>query len=130
MREDRQLTREPWVGTLLSLGLILGLVFLLRLGSRPDSGGSAMTSPRDPWLKFVVGYVASGAEIVAAFVIGAAALQGLYAYARDLLRRHDSVSGSVELIRFRLGRALALGLEFTSRATSCGPLWPRRRETS
>jgi uncharacterized membrane protein len=72
-----------------------------------------MTSPRDPWLKFVVGYVASGAEIVAAFVIGAAALQGLYAYTRDLLRRHDPVSGSVELIRLRLGRALALGLEFT-----------------
>jgi len=55
MREDRQLTREPWVGTLLSLGLILGLVFLLRLGSRPDSGGSPMTSPRGTWLKFVVG---------------------------------------------------------------------------
>src|SRR5882724_6873035 len=113
--EERQREKlaESWTGVLLPLGLIFGLVLLLRFSGKAISAGSLMGGPAEAWLKLLVGYVAAGAEIIAAFVVGAAAVQGFYSYTRDLVRRTGSASTATENIRLRLGRALALGLEFT-----------------
>ncbi len=112
MGRELQLRRESWIGILLPLGLILGLFLLLRSG-----GGSATVAatggPYDSWLKVLVGYVAAGAEIVAAFVVGVAGLEGFYGYARSFFPGTDRAVHSMEAIRLKLGRALALGLEFT-----------------
>jgi uncharacterized membrane protein len=104
---------ELWTGVLLPLGLIFGLVFLLRFSEKANGVGSLMGDSAEAWLKLLVGYVAAGAEIIAAFVVGAAAVQGFYSYTRDLLRRTGSASTATENTRLKLGRALALGLEFT-----------------
>jgi len=114
MEEPRQeKLREAWTGVLLPLGLIFGLVFLLRFSGNAGGVGSLMGGPAEAWLKLLVGYVAAGAEIIAAFVVGAAAVQGFYSYTRDLVRRTGASSIATESIRLKLGRALALGLEFT-----------------
>ncbi len=109
----REKLGEPWTGVLLPIGLIFGLVFLLRFSGKAEGVGSLMSGSAEGWLKSLVGYVAAGAEIIAAFVVGAAAVQGFYSYTRDLVRRTGSASTATENIRLRLGRALALGLEFT-----------------
>jgi uncharacterized membrane protein len=104
---------ESWTSVLLPLGLILGLVLLLRFSRNSEGVGTLMGGSAEAWLKLLVGYVAAGAEIIAAFVVGTAAVQGFYSYTRALARRGGEASTATENIRLKLGRALALGLEFT-----------------
>jgi uncharacterized membrane protein len=110
---DNERTREHWATLLIPVALILGLVVLLNVevgGAAPETG---VASPLEIWLKWLVSYLAAGAEIAAAFVIGVAILQGFVGYLRRLIAFADPDLVSGEAIRLRLGRALALGLEFT-----------------
>ena len=61
----------------------------------------------------MVGYLAAGAELAAALVIGSAVIRGILAYLRQLFSRSKQHIDSTESIRLQLGRVLALGLEFT-----------------
>ena len=106
--------RGDWTGFLLPIALIFGLVLLLSLNTNVSSvSGVAEGNPLEGWLKLIVGYFAAGAEIAAAVVIGIAILRGILTYIRLLFARSDTEGSSTEAIRLRLGRALALGLEFT-----------------
>ncbi len=106
--------RDSWTGFLLPIALIFGLVLLLSLNTNVSSvSGVAEGNPLEGWLKLIVGYFAAGAEIAAAVVIGIAILRGILTYIQLLVARSDTEGSSTEAIRLRLGRALALGLEFT-----------------
>ncbi|MFP5212909.1 MAG: DUF1622 domain-containing protein [Acidobacteriota bacterium] len=111
------MTREPpdenWASWLIPVALILGLVLLLRIPVDPVGQASMDHAPLDGWLKLLVGYLAAGAEIAAALVIGIAIFKGFLAYSRQFFVQDDPRLQSSEAIRLRLGRALALGLEFT-----------------
>lgn len=61
----------------------------------------------------IVGYLAAGAEIAAAVVIGGAIVRGIGTYLRQLFSRSRQHFDASESIRLQLGRVLALGLEFT-----------------
>ena len=107
-------SRGDWTGFLLPIALIFGLVLLLSLNTNVSSvSGVAEGNPLEGWLKLIVGYFAAGAEIAAAVVIGIAILRGILTYIQLLFARSDTEGSSTEAIRLRLGRALALGLEFT-----------------
>lgn len=110
-RTKRQPSGESLVDLILPLALIIGLVLLLNL-----SAGQTITetrsSPLETWLKIIVGYLAAGAEIAAAVVIGAAVIRSILTYMRQLFSRRQHIDSS-EVIRLQLGRVLALGLEFT-----------------
>lgn len=107
--------REPWTSFLLPIALIFGLVLLLGLNT--DVGGSVGEGTEgnslEGYLKLIVGYFAAGAEIAAALVIGLAILRGILSYIRLLFSRSAVEGTATEGIRLRLGRVLALGLEFT-----------------
>lgn len=103
---------ESWINLLLPLSLILGLVLLLSLNTGQDNPAITAISPSEEWLKVIVGYLAAGAEIAAAIVIGGAILRGILSYVRQLFSRRQHFN-STEVIRLQLGRVLALGLEFT-----------------
>ena len=108
--------RESWleslINVLLPLGLIFGLVLLLSLNVDQNSIEAASSSPLESWLKLIVGYLAAGAEIAAAVVIGGAVLRSLGDYLRQLFSRSKQLDAT-EAIRLKLGRVLTLGLEFT-----------------
>lgn len=108
----RESSREPLVNLLLPLALILGLVMLLSLNVTEGRGERTLTSPLESWLKIIVGYLAGGAEIAAAIVIGGAVFQGIINYIKLLFSRSRHFDAT-ELIRLQLGRMLALGLEFS-----------------
>ncbi|PSB57543.1 DUF1622 domain-containing protein [Chamaesiphon polymorphus] len=100
------------IDLLLPLGLILGLVLLLNLNVGQTVAETAAGNAPEAWLKLLIGYLESGAEMAAAIVISAAVVQGFIAYVRQLfyIRQHIDAT---EKIRLQLGRRLALGLEFT-----------------
>lgn len=98
---------------LLPLSLILGLSLLLSLSSGQASGETVSISPLESWLKIIIGYLAAGAEIAAAIVIGSAILRGIFTYLRLLFSSTRLHFDATEMIRLQLGRLLALGLEFT-----------------
>ena len=111
--EEKKL-RESWTSVLLPLALILGMVLLLSLNVGHQAGAEGMPSNAlEPWLKLFASYLVAGTEIAAALVIGIAALRGMVAYLGQLVRRSHPQPDSIESIRLRLGRVLALGLEFT-----------------
>ena len=111
--EEKKL-RESWTSVLLPVTLILGLVLLLSLNVGHQAGGEGMPSNAlEPWLKLFASYLVAGTEIAAALVIGIAALRGIVAYLGQLVRPSNPQPDSIESIRLRLGRVLALGLEFT-----------------
>lgn len=105
-------SRDALLNLLLPLFLILGLVLLLSLNAGQNNQPNAVVSPLEEWLKVIVGYLAAGAEIAAAVVIGGAIVRGLLSYVRQLFSRRQHVDAT-EVIRLQLGRVLALGLEFT-----------------
>ncbi len=105
-------SRESLISLLLPFSLILGLVLLLSLNTGSTGGEATSTSPLEEWLKVLVGYLAAGAEISAAVVIGGAIVRGIVEYMPQLFSRRQHFN-STEVIRLRLGRVLALGLEFT-----------------
>ncbi len=105
--------QDSWVTLLLPLALIAGLVLLLNLNVDGGRAEGTLSSPLESWLKLIVGYLAAGAEIAAAIVIGGAVIRGLLTYLKILLSRSRSHFDATEMIRLQLGRVLALGLEFT-----------------
>lgn len=110
---QREPLRDSLASILLPLGLIFGLVLLLSLNTGEVNAEPSASGPLEPWLKFLVGYLAAGAEIAAALVIGGAVLRGISTYLRQLFSRSKQHFDSTEEIRIKLGRVLALGLEFT-----------------
>ncbi|AFY94550.1 DUF1622 domain-containing protein [Chamaesiphon minutus] len=98
---------------LLPLALILGLVLLLNLnvGQTTGEAAAAHSAPAS-WLKLLIGYLESGAEIAAAIVIGSSVIRGFIVYVKQLFYRRQHIDAT-EQIRLQLGRGLALGLEFT-----------------
>ncbi|HEY9624260.1 MAG TPA: DUF1622 domain-containing protein [Crinalium sp.] len=104
---------ESWIELLLPLALILGLVLLLSLNVETGNGAIAESGPLEAGLKLIVGYLAAGAEIAAAIVIGGAVVRGILTYLRQLFARSRQHFDATESIRLQLGRVLALGLEFT-----------------
>jgi uncharacterized membrane protein len=92
--------------------IIKNLELLLSL----NSGQTAPASPGTPledYLKIIAGIVAVGAEISAGLVIGVGVLIGIVNYVRHFFQITASEGDATEVIRLRLGRILALGLEFT-----------------
>jgi uncharacterized membrane protein len=109
----RSSSLDSLLDLLLPLALILGLVFLLGVKvEQPVVENAMIGSPLESWLKLLVGYLASGAEIAAALVIGVAVMRGLVTYLRQLVSHRQHIDAT-EIIRLQLGRVLALGLEFT-----------------
>jgi uncharacterized membrane protein len=111
MKSD--LPQYSWMSLLLPLALITGLVLLLGFNAGGMGEPKAMITPLEPWLQFLVAHLATGAEISAAVVIGVAVLRAIGLYLYQLLTSTDAHSNYLESIRLRLGRVLALGLEFT-----------------
>src|SRR5919199_4419633 len=111
MKQERFL--ESLVNLLLPLGLIFGLVLLLSLNVGGEASREVAASPLESWLKVIVGYLAAGAEIAAAAVIGLGVIRGIWDYLRQLFSRSKRHVDATEAIRLKLGRILALGLEFT-----------------
>jgi uncharacterized membrane protein len=111
MKQERFL--ESLVNLLLPLGLIFGLVLLLSLNVGGGTSGESVASPLESWLKVIAGYLAAGAEIAAAVVIGLGVIRGIWDYLRQLLSRSRHHVDATEGIRLKLGRVLTLGLEFT-----------------
>ncbi|MBV8886643.1 MAG: DUF1622 domain-containing protein [Chroococcidiopsidaceae cyanobacterium CP_BM_RX_35] len=109
----REPSGDSLISILLPLALILGLVLLLSLNAGQPNIQAEATSPLELWLKLIVGYLAAGTEIAAAIVIGGAVIRGFFTYLRQLFSRSRQHFDATELIRLKLGRALALGLEFT-----------------
>ncbi|HEY9729972.1 MAG TPA: DUF1622 domain-containing protein [Chroococcales cyanobacterium] len=111
MKQERFL--ESLVNLLLPLGLIFGLVLLLSLNVGGGTSAESVASPLESWLKVIAGYLAAGAEIAAAVVIGLGVIRGIWDYLRQLFSRSRRHVDATEGIRLKLGRVLALGLEFT-----------------
>lgn len=110
MKQERFL--ESLINLLLPLGLIFGLVLLLSLNVG-EAVSTEMASPLESWLKVIAGYLAAGAEIAAAVVIGLGVIRGIWDYLRQIVSRSRKHVDATEEIRLKLGRVLALGLEFT-----------------
>lgn len=106
-------SQDSLINLLLPLGLILGLVLILSLNVGETRTEGVESSPLETWLKLIVGYLAAGAEIAAAIVIGGAIIRGIATYIRVLFARSRQNLDVTEVIRLQLGRVLALGLEFT-----------------
>lgn len=109
----QETSRDTLITILLPISLIFGLVLLLSLNVESSSIQEQVSNPLELWLKVLVGYLAVGAEIAAALVIGAAVLRGITTYLRQLFSRSRQHQDSTEVIRLKLGRVLTLGLEFT-----------------
>ncbi|PSB19470.1 DUF1622 domain-containing protein [Phormidesmis priestleyi ULC007] len=105
--------RDSLVTLLLPFALILGLVLLLSLNVEQADRVVTSNDLLESWLKVTIGYLAAVAEISAAIVIGLAVIQGFLTYLKQVLSRSRVHFDSTELIRLQLGRALALGLEFS-----------------
>ena len=71
-------SRESWASFLLPTALIIGLVALLNLGNDVVIEATHADNPLEPWLKLIVGYLAIGAEIAAALVIGLAVIRAIF----------------------------------------------------
>lgn len=106
-------SRDALGSIVLPLGLIFGLVLLLSLDPGQANGESSTSGPLESWLKILVGYLAAGAEIAAAVVIGGAVVRGIGTYLRQAFSRSRQHFDAIEGIRLQLGRVLILGLEFT-----------------
>jgi len=110
---EKESRHETWTNLVIPVALIFGLVLLLWLNTGNAGQGAVTETPVESWLKFLVGYLAAGAEIAAALVIGIAIIQGIVVYFGQLFTQAPQHLSASEIIRLRLGRMLALGLEFT-----------------
>ena len=110
MKQEK--TRNSLSTVLLPIALIFGLVLLLSLNVESPAIPEA-SNPLESGLKVLVSYLALGAEIAAALVIGGAILRAITSYLRQLFSRSRQHYDSTESIRLKLGRVLTLGLEFT-----------------
>ena len=109
---NRDSNEASWTNLLVPVALILGLALLLSISVNAGPPEATPAGPLEDWLKILVGYLAAGAEIAAALVIGIGILRGILAYVNQMFRP-EVQRDSTESIRLALGRVLALGLEFT-----------------
>ncbi|MFB2937904.1 DUF1622 domain-containing protein [Aerosakkonemataceae cyanobacterium BLCC-F154] len=98
---------------LVPLALILGLVLLLNLDIENPTKEPVSANPVEVWVNPIVSYLAAGAEIAAAAIIGFGVFRSVFAYVSTLFSRSQRRFNTTESIRLRLGRTLVLGLEFT-----------------
>lgn len=108
---------KEWSEVVLALGLIAGLVVLLSLNvAEPGQVVGEPEAEQDMTevvLRTLVGYLAAGTEIAAALVIGWGVAQAVVGAAFGVARGRSAEVSGTESVRLRLGRVLALGLEFT-----------------
>ncbi len=90
-------SRDALLNLLLPLSLIFCLVLLLSLNAGQNNQTAVAVSPLEEWLKVIVGYLAAGAEIAAAIVIGGAIIRGIVSDVRQFLSRRQHFD-----IEFRL----------------------------
>ena len=109
----REPSRDSLVTILLPVALIFGLVLLLSLNVGQPNTQAEASSPLELWLRFLVNYLAVGAEIAAALVIASAVIRSIFTYLRQFFSRSKQHYDATESIRIKLGRVLTLGLEFT-----------------
>ncbi|MBD2776132.1 DUF1622 domain-containing protein [Iningainema tapete] len=109
----REPLRDSLADILLPVALIFGLILLLNLNVGQSNEAATFESPLELWLRLIAGYLAAATEIAAAVVVAGAVIRGITAYVRQLFSRAKQHFDSTELIRLKLGRGLALGLEFT-----------------
>lgn len=98
---------------LVPLALILGLVLLLNLDIENPTKEPVAANPVEVWVNPIVSYLAAGAEIAAAAIIGFGVFRSVFAYVSTLFSRSQRRFNTTESIRLQLGRTLVLGLEFT-----------------
>ncbi|MFB2834896.1 DUF1622 domain-containing protein [Floridanema evergladense] len=110
---QRNSSPNSWLNILVPLSLILGLVLLLNLDIEQPTKESVAVNPVEIWVNPIVSYLAAGAEIAAAAIIGFGVFRSVFAYVGSLFSRSKKRLDSTESIRLRLGRTLVLGLEFT-----------------
>ncbi|MGB3542999.1 DUF1622 domain-containing protein [Rubrivirga sp.] len=104
-------TAREWSEVVLALGLISGLVVLLTLDviePRPVE-----MEPAETVLYRIVEYLELLAEIAAALVIAWGVIQAFGSYLIRVVRPGGEAVNATEGLRLRLGRTLALGIEFT-----------------
>ena len=104
---------RDWSEVVLALGLIAGLVVILSLSIGDPTGPAPEIEPGEGLLRRVVRTLALVAEAAGALVIGWGVLQALGAYALRVVRPGGDAVNTTESLRLRLGRVLALGIEFT-----------------
>ncbi len=110
---EQNSNHEGWTSLLIPVALIVGLALLLSINLGPSAPENATVLPIENLLRNLVGYLAAVAEVSAAVVIGFAILQGILSFFKLLLHQPNRHIDASENIRWRLGRLLALGLEFT-----------------
>lgn len=103
---------REWSEVVLALGLIAGLVILFSLKIDGASGPPEMEG-EEMWLRRIVRWFALGAEAAGGLVIGWGVIQALGSCVLQITRRDSDHVDSTEGVRLRLGRTLALGIEFT-----------------
>ena len=104
---------QDWAEVVLALGLITGLVVILSLSVDGGPQPPLEVEPAEGLLRQAVRTLALVAEAAAALVIGWGVLQAVGAYALRVVRPGGDAVNSTESLRLRLGRVLALGIEFT-----------------
>ena len=104
---------RDWSEVVLALGLIAGLVVLFSLKIDSPVGPPPEIAAEELWLRRVVRWLALGAEGAGALVIGWGVIRALVSAFGQALRASDDGVDSTEGLRLRLGRTLALGIEFT-----------------
>ena len=104
----------------LALGLITGLVVLLSLSLDGPAQPPPEVEPAEGLLRQAVRTLALVAEAAGALVIGWGVLQALGSYALRVVRPGGDAVNTTEGLRLRLGRVLALGIEFTLAADILG----------
>ncbi|MFB2879365.1 DUF1622 domain-containing protein [Floridanema aerugineum] len=110
---QRNSSSNSWFNILVPLALILGLVLLLNLDIEQPTKEPVAVNPVEIWVNPIVSYLAAGAEIAAAAIIGFGVFRSVFSYVSSLFYRSKKQFDSTESIRLRLGRTLVLGLEFT-----------------
>ena len=120
MTPDPPASSEPpdrpsrdWSEVVLALGLITGLVILLSLKLDDPSGPPPEVEAGEFWLRRIARTLGLIAEAAGALVIGWGVLQALGSYALRVVRPGGDAVNATESLRLRLGRVLALGIEFT-----------------
>jgi uncharacterized membrane protein len=109
----REPSSDSAIAIVLPLALILGLALLLSLDAGQSNAQAEASRPLELGIKLIVAYLAAGAEIAAAIVIGSAVIRSIFTYLSQLFSRSRQNFDSTESIRLKLGRVLTLGLEFS-----------------
>lgn len=110
---QRNSSPNSWFNLVIPLALILGLVLLLNLDVEQPTKEPVAVNPIEGWVNPIISYLAAGAEIAAAAIIGFGVFRSVFAYVSTLVSRTERRFQTTEAIRLQLGRTLVLGLEFT-----------------